>query len=174
MAKLGPLINGQDVTFDTHQAGDGQETKWRNVHLEKRLHNGGGKIRYPFLDGTNPSASGNVSDSQLENVNREVTRALNKDKQLTMQLAQTVVDILDRFSSGKATTGDARSAAETMAGYFELDENFVRVVEDRAQGRLEFVRTVHFNPQQNTYHQIRQSRNSVQIKQVKGLHRWYD
>jgi len=35
--------------LSTHQAGDGQNVNWRNVHLEKQLHNGGGKVRLPAI-----------------------------------------------------------------------------------------------------------------------------
>jgi hypothetical protein len=47
MATLKRLINGQDIAFDTHQAGT-QHIRHRDLHLEKRLHSGG-KIRYPMF-----------------------------------------------------------------------------------------------------------------------------
>jgi hypothetical protein len=172
MGKLGSLITGQDVTFDTHQAGDGQPTRWRNVHLEKRLHDGGGKIRYPLLDGTNPSATRKVSKEQLVKVNSEVKKALMKDKTLTDALAQKVVEVLGRFSGGTATSENAREAAKSLARYFDLDEDFVRVVEDYADDRLAFVRTIHFNPLSNTYHQIKQSSESIQIKKLRSIDHW--
>jgi hypothetical protein len=172
MGILGSLINGQDVTFDTHQAGDGQPTRWHNVHLEKRLHDGGGKIRYPFLDGTNPSTTGKVTPAQLKKVNKEVRSALKKSGALTDALAQKVVEVLGRFSNGEATPENAREAARTIAGYFDLDEGFVRVVEDYADNRLAFVRTIHFNKSLKTYHQIRQSSEAIEIKRLKSNDYW--
>jgi hypothetical protein len=35
MAKLNRLMKGQDLAFDTHQAGDRQSVNWLALHMEK-------------------------------------------------------------------------------------------------------------------------------------------
>ena len=77
MANLKKLIHGQDVRFDTHQAGDAQPTNWHHVHLEKVLHEGG-KIRFPLAGDFQPSWSSRVNDVQYERVKREVARELGR------------------------------------------------------------------------------------------------
>jgi hypothetical protein len=55
--ELRQLIKGQNVTFDTHQAGDSQNVHVKHLHLEKRLHGGRGKARFPLFGDIKPSSS---------------------------------------------------------------------------------------------------------------------
>ena len=132
MAKLGGLINGQDVAFDTHQAGDGQSTNWEKLHLEKRLHNKRGKARFPLLGKEQPSKSG-MDQREFSRVTREVKKVLKKNEDLVIDLAKIIVEQLQRFSSGEATIEDARAAAKKIANVFDLDEEFLRVVEEYSE-----------------------------------------
>jgi len=162
--KLGSLINGQDVTFDTHQAGDGQRTNWKNIHLEKRLHGRGGKARFPLLGNEEPSNSG-MSDNDFSQVTREVKKILKKDKNLIQNLAKTIVTELERFSNGEATSETAKEAAKRFAEYFDLDTDFLRVVEEYAKNRrLTTITTIHLKPNEQTLHEIHISKKEITIQ----------
>ncbi|WP_397379326.1 hypothetical protein [Prosthecobacter sp.] len=164
MSKLGGLINGQDVTFDTHQSGDNQDINWRNVHLEKRLHRGGGKARFHlFKDASNSSGMNNTEFTQ---VNREVRRAFKRNPLLKKKLAQEIVKTLSRFSSDTATIADAKLAAQNLAKYFTLGKQFLNAVDHEAEGRLLSLTTVHLNKAKGTKHEIIQSADKVKIRQV--------
>jgi hypothetical protein len=99
MAKFGGLITGQDIAFDTHQQGDSQPVRLKDLHLEKRLH-AGGKIRFPLFGNEPPSSSRKVSPETFDRVTKEVTKTLHKDDSLTEELGQLIVKQLVRFSSG--------------------------------------------------------------------------
>lgn len=163
MAKLRGLINGQDVAFDTHQAGDAQNVNWSALHLEKRLHGGRGKARYPLFGNEKESSSG-MNQDDFERITREVKKALKKNEQLLKDLAKTIVVELERFSNGEATSKDAREAARNISGYFDLDPNFLRVVEEYSNKHLSSITTIHFNPIEKTLHEIHQTKGEVVIQ----------
>lgn len=167
MATLRRLIQGQDVRFDTHQAGDGQETRWRSVHLEKRRHGRRGKVRYPLFDGK-PSNSKSVSDEDFRRITREVREALGSDDVLKQSLAEQIVDVLDRFSSGQATSEDARAAAMKIAGWFDLDEDFVTAIEVYARQRLRALSTIHFLTGTRSLYEISLSADRIAIRRVRN------
>ncbi len=172
MANLKKLIHGQDVRFDTHQAGDAQPTNWRNVHLEKVLHEGG-KIRFPLVGDFQPSWSSRVNDVQYERVKREVARELGKNPVLVQALAETVVNILNRFSSGTATIENAQEAAKKIAEYFGLDENFERTVEDFMGERLQEFISYHRDPDGIFLEEIRFTPKRVEIRKSRRKYRLY-
>lgn len=137
MANLKRLIQGQDVRFDTHQAGDMQPTDWKALHLEKILHEGAGKIRFPLVGNHEPNwSSPRISQKNFQRVCAEVKRELNKNKNTTQILALTVADVLTRFSNGTASVKDAEEAAKKLAGYFGLDQQFSRTVCEYMGSRL--------------------------------------
>jgi len=163
MGKLRGLINGQDVSFDTHQAGDKQQINWKNVHLEKRIHNRGGKARFPLLGGEKPSNSG-MNDNDFSRVITEVKRILKKDRKLVRELAETIVTQLEKFSSHTATSETAKEAAKRFAEYFDLDSEFLRIVEEYTENRLQSFTSIHFNPVEQTLHEIHQSGKEIRIQ----------
>lgn len=163
MAKLGGLINGQDVAFDTHQAGDSQIVNWKDVHLEKRIHNKRGKARFPILGNQEPSVSG-MTDNDLRRVTKEVKKTLRKNESLVKELAITIVDVLKRFSNGEASPKDAREAAKKIAKAFDLNADFLRVVEEYADKKLETFTTIHFNPGEDSLHEIILSKEKITIQ----------
>ncbi len=167
MPTLKRLIQGQDIAFDTHQAGDSQAANWQALHLEKRLHAGGKKVRYPFFDPGKPSSSKRMNEDELRQITNEVSRALRKDPSLTKNLGQVVVDSLQKFSDGIATTEDGKSAAKKLAGYFGLGEDFLRVVEDYADGRLKSLKTLHIEQEERTLHEIYQSSDTLEIRKAR-------
>ena len=162
MAKqLRILIKEQDVAFDTHQAGDGQSVNWEKLHLEKRLHKGG-KARFPLFGNEKPSSSG-MNEDDFSRVKKEVRKALENQK-IFEALAKRIVDELDRFRNGNATHENAREAAQKIAGYFDLDKNFLRIVEEYADNKLLSFTTIHFNPNELTLHEIHQSGKEIAIQ----------
>lgn len=163
MAKLGRLIQGQDVAFDTHQSGDGQSIHWKELHLEKRLHKGG-KIRFPFFGDRNPSSSERVSEKDYQRVVKEVSRTLNRNPELRSTLAETVVSQIDRFRGGVVTIEDAREAANKIASIFDLGDDFIGHAVIHANNRIAEFSTLHPGKQPGTVVEIVQSRSSIQIK----------
>jgi hypothetical protein len=170
------LINGQDVSFDTHQAGDSQEAHLKDLHLEKRLHKGG-KARFPLFGDGKPSHSGKMNKDTLEIVTKEVKKALKKNERLTNDLAETIVNTLNRYR-GRRTINEidefeklASEAAKKIAGYFGLDDKFLRKVTDYGKyggdGRLVSFMTVHLNPDKGTIHEIYQDKDSVEIRKAR-------
>jgi hypothetical protein len=163
MARLSRLIQGQDVSFDTHQAGDGQPVRWDGLHLEKRLHRGG-KIRFPFFGERQPSWNEGLSEEKYDRIVREVQKALRKDGQLLEKLAQTIVTQLDRFSNGEATIEDAQQAARKIAYAFDLGEEFVASATVYADSRIARVATLHPGQRAGSVVEIVQSASSIDIQ----------
>src|SRR5262245_57223446 len=120
MAKLARLIRGQDVAFDTHQRGDGQEVKWQELHLEKRLHHRGWKIRFPLFGKRVPSSSEGMPGKQYEKVLAEVRRELDKNPDLVQQLAETLAQQMQRFRGPDLAIETVIEGARKIAAYFDL------------------------------------------------------
>jgi hypothetical protein len=167
MAALKRLIQGQDISFDTHQRGDGQPVMWRGVHMDKTLHGKRGKIRFPFFDNHNPQKDSDVNEDDYRRVVKEVSRVLKKDDKLLQDLARVIFDQLDRFSSGKATVQDARIAASKFAGYFGLSDAFVETVSRRAPSKrlISFVST-HLLIGGNSMHEISFQEKTISIRKI--------
>lgn len=165
MAKLGRLISGQDISFDTHQAGDGQEVNWRNVHLEKSVHNERGKAKFPLLSNERPSNKG-MNDDVYAKVTKEVKRELKKNKVLVDELAETVADVIKRFSQGKATEEDGMTAAKKLAGYFDLDDKIVSSLSNEFKDPedMDFSTIHRHHKRKYGYIEIKQSSKKVDIR----------
>lgn len=168
MATLKRLINGQDITFDTHQAGDCQPVNWRAVHMEKQIHGKKGKIKFPLVGDDKPDVSGGMSQKDYESVTREVSNELRKNRRLVNLLAEIVVGTLERFSHGVATTEDAKKAAKQFAEYFSLDESFVEYSERYAKERLVSATSTHISKETGHIHKISQSAEQVSILRIKN------
>jgi len=171
MANLKRLIEGQNVRFDTHQAGDQQPTNRYGVHLEKILHDGGEKIRFPLAGGYEPSWSSRINKNKYESVRREVQRELKNNDLLVNDLANTVADVLERFSSGTATVDDSKEAARKLAGYFGLNEQFERIVEEFMAGRLQTYASYHVNPGKRELQEIRLTSDKVEVRKSRRIAR---
>lgn len=169
MPKLKRLIDGQDIAFDTHQAGDGQEMNVEALHMEKRLHEGG-KLKFPlFGDMNNPEASGNVNGRTKVKIINEVKSVLKKDTALTKELAQTVFDELERFSNGEATESDAKETAINIARYFDLDDTFINMASGFKGDTLTSLKTWHESlSSPRKIFMITQSKKNIDISYVNG------
>lgn len=167
MTKLSRLIHGQDIAFDTHQSGDGQEVHIEELHLEKRLHRRGWKVRFPLFGNRQPSYSDGMPDREYERIVREVKRTLDKNAHLTEQLAETIVGQLRRFRSGDISVEVAIEAARKIAGYFDLGEPFVVSVSIHVQPQFMRVATLHLAQRPGTVVEIAQSRDKVEIQKPK-------
>ncbi|ASJ70343.1 hypothetical protein [Granulosicoccus antarcticus] len=166
MAKLRKLINGQNISFDTHQAGDGQGVHWKNVHLEKTVHNKQGKVRFPLLSEERPSNVG-MNEKDFRKISREVKKELRKNSNLVNDLVDAVLMQLDRFSEGEATLIDAQTAARKLAGYFDLDERIISSLPSRYKDmQLERLSTLHRNPARSGFIEIEQSSENVVIRKA--------
>jgi hypothetical protein len=164
MAKLNNLIKKQKISFDTHQAGDGQETKWRNLHLEKSIKGEKGKVRFPFLGKEKPSNSG-MNDKNFRSVKSEVSKILKKNETLLNSLAEEIEKQLERWSSGIATIEDAKEAASRFAKYFDLDSSFIDDVAKYRQDRLIEFNTIHVDPETQIFYAIKQSAKNISIEE---------
>lgn len=166
LAKLRKLINGQDISFDTHQAGDGQGVHWKHVHLEKRIHNKSGKVRFPLLSQERPSNSG-MNERDFRKVSREVKRELKKNPTLVDKLVDTVAEQIDRFSEGKASEDDAKLAAKKLAGYFDLDEKIISALPSKLEEKkLIRYSSLHINPARQDIIEIVQSPDKINIRKA--------
>jgi hypothetical protein len=163
MAKLNRLIKGQDLHFDTHQAGDGQSVNWPALHMEKRLHGGSAKLKFPLLGGFLPSKRKRMSDDDYFSILKEVTKPLKKNDPLVRELADTLIGELNRWSSGDATVGAAIEASNKIAKYFDLSESFDEVVVERL-GVLSSVKTMHRDEKDKLLCEILQSEKSVVVQ----------
>lgn len=159
------LISGQDVVFDTHQAGDGRPIRVEDLHLEKRLHSGG-KIRFPLFGEGQPRSSG-LNEAERGRVIREVERALSKDPVLVRELARVVYEQLSRFSQNTASLDDARQAARSIAVFFKLGEEFVNEVAAFHEGKLVQFVTHHRDPDSLERFEIRQRPAEIEIRKAK-------
>lgn len=164
MANLKRLIKGQDISFDTHQAGDGQGVKWRDVHLEKSVHGERGKAKFPLLSNERPSSKG-MDPKVYASVTKEVKRELSKNKRLTKDLVKTVANVIERFSQGTATEDDGLIAAKKLSGYFDLDEKAVSVLPSLLgkPDNMTFS-TIHYKNDVHEYVEIMQSAEKVAIR----------
>jgi hypothetical protein len=166
MAKLSRLIQGQDVYFDTHQAGDRQQANWENLHLEKRLHRGG-KIRFHFFGDRDPMSSERVSEKDSARVVSEVRKTLRKNVQLTEQLAETIVTQLNRFRGGDVTLEQAQEAARNIARAFDLGEEFVASAVIHAKAQISRFATLHPGKRPGTVVEVVQTAERVTIQRPK-------
>lgn len=159
------LINGQNISFDTHQAGDGQEINIKGLHLHKEFRDKSkrGSAKFSFFCDAEPANQG-MNKDDFDKVVREVKKALRRDEDLTKSLAEEIVKQLKRFSNGTATLEKAREAAKNFAGYFNLDKEFLRVTEEYSEEHLSAFVSVHFNQFTQTYHKIRQSKEEIAIE----------
>lgn len=173
MATFKRLIQGQNVRFDTHQAGDGQAINAEHLHLEKILHEGGGKIRFPMTGDFEPNYSSRVSNKQFESVRREVQRELKKNKERTTELGKAIVDVFRQYTSETVSIETLKTAAKKLAGYFGLDENFVKTVEEYANGQFLSFTSFHINPENEMLQEIKLSQKRVEIKKSKRKNRNY-
>lgn len=173
MAKLNRLIQGQDVTFDTHQAGDGQEINWRSLHLEKRLHKGG-KIRFHLFGEGETTHGDRISEKDLGRVVREVRDTLNKNEKLARQLAETIVEQVKRFRSGDVTARDAMEAARNIARAFDLGEPFLSLAEIVVtDSRIARFSTIHPGKRPGSVIEIVQDAERVSVQRPKdSWSRW--
>lgn len=121
------LINGQDIKFDTHQAGDKAEVNWRDLHMEKYIHDRRGSIKFDFFSSREPQNSG-MHEKDFNRVQREVKKILRKDPEKLQKFADLAVSEIVRFSSGEASQDDVELAAKNIAGHFDLNSNFEKVV----------------------------------------------
>lgn len=169
MASLKRLINGQNLRFDSHQAGDGQPTNWKSVHFDKLPHRSKGKATFPLFGDGNPSYSGGMSRREFERIVGEVTSELKGNEQLAQQLAKTIADILKRFSSGEATFEHGIQAASKIAEIFDLDDAFVAAVEGEFPNNLTQLRTYHLGPDNTGVIELRQSSESVYLRRSRYL-----
>ena len=164
MSALRSLIQGQDVSFDTHQAG-AQNVNWKDLHLEKHLHRGG-KIRYPMFGNHKPTTKG-VSDDVYQSVTNEVRHALKKDTRLTDALAHTIADQLQRFRSNQASEMEAREAARKIAEYFGLKKEFVDSVARYSNIYLKEFVSIHRSVETEDLKEIRLSSKGVVIREAR-------
>lgn len=163
MAKLRRLIQGQDIAFDTHQAGDGQPVNVQALHMEKRLH-GRGKIRFPFFGELREPSYEGLSDKDYSRVVREVRDVLRDNENLRARLAETIVSQIQRFAAREANVESARNAARNLANAFDLGEEFVALAVTYADETLASFRTLHPGHRPGTVVEIVQSRESVVIQ----------
>jgi hypothetical protein len=168
MTKLNRLIKGQDLAFDTHQAGDGQCANWPALHMEKRLHGGRGKLRFPLVGGFTPSKPKRMSDDDYFSILKEVTKALRKNDHLVRDFVDTVIGELNRWSSGEATVGTAIEAANKIAKYFDLGESLDQVVSQKL-GVISSLKTLHKDEKDKLLYEIFQSDKNVIVQAARGL-----
>ena len=128
MAKLNRLIKGQDLAFDTHQAGDGQPVNWKDLHMEKRLHGNRGKLKFPLFGGQKPSKPKNMSNVDYNNTISEVRKELKKNPSRVKELADTISSQVKKFVSKEVTLEHAVEAADKIAEAFDLDKTFNKSV----------------------------------------------
>lgn len=169
MAKLSRLIKGQNIAFDTHQQGDAQQTRWKNIHLEKRLHEGG-KIRFPLYNGK-PRRTPKVNEKTYQRVIKEVSNTLKRDSNLTDILAHTIADQLHRFSSGAATIAHAQEAAQNIASYFDLDKEFEVAVARYAGKKLIEYTSHHRSRDDGRMIEIKQSSIEISLRSAPSVYR---
>ena len=174
MATLKKLIKNQSLTFDTHQAGDGQPVHSDDLHMEKQLHaKPYGKIRFPLFGDREPTWSENVTDAQYSRVTREVKKELNNNPELARGLARTIIDQMWRYKSGSVTAEQAQDVARKIAGYFDLGADFIAIAVNRADSRLAQFSTLHPGDQPGTVIEIVQSAEYVKIrKPIDSWSKW--
>jgi hypothetical protein len=158
------LINGQNITFDTHQAGDAQETNWKYIHLEKRLHGRRGKVRFPLIGNQEPSYSSGLNSNEYGRIVNEVSKVLKKNENLLRELAITITDALKRFSSDQATYDDYIDSANKIADYFDLDvADVVKAYGTRENSISEF-RTYHLGSEEIGVIELIQNKDLVSLR----------
>ena len=121
------LIKNQNIKFDTHQAADGQEANLKGLHLEKILHNPKNtKIKFHFFDKTPiQKQNNNIDKKLLEKIQKEVSKALNKDPKKTKELGDLIINTLYRYKTQGIDNKDALEAVKNIANYFDLKEDFI-------------------------------------------------
>lgn len=167
---LNRLIKNQQISFDTHQAGDGQEVKWKNVHLEKKSISKRGKVRFPLFGQEKPSNSG-MNDRDFQKITSEIKKVLSKNKPLVKELAEELVRQMKRFSHSQADLQDAEEAAKRFSGYFGLSPEFEdtmvkygkREGMHKSESLIEFT-SIHYSEEAAHFYAIHQSKDKIVIQ----------
>ncbi|MEQ8409552.1 MAG: hypothetical protein RKH07_14885 [Gammaproteobacteria bacterium] len=163
MPTLKRLIKGQNIAFDTHQAGDAQEINWRDVHLEKRLHGKRGKVRFPLIGNQYPSSQG-LNSNDYGRIVSEVRKVLRKNENLLQELAESVVDALKRFSNDEATYKDYIDSANRIAEYFDLDVADVVKAFGTRDNAITELRTYHLGSEDIGVIELIQNKDAVSLR----------
>jgi len=166
MAKLGGLISGQDIAFDTHQAGDRQSPNFRSLHLEKRRHNRRGKVRFPLFGVEEPTCSG-MNKKDFNSIVSEIRRELKRNAGLIEELAKLLVTEMHRFGSNEATAEKCLEAARRIGDYFDLDSKIIGAIAKYSGDKLVMVNTLHFSTKEKNFFEIQQSPERIGIRAVK-------
>ncbi len=165
------LIKNQNIKFDTHQAGDGQKTNLKALHLEKILHNSKGtKIKFHFFGATPiDKQNANVDKNLLKSIQKEVSKAINKNKQKSFELGRLIVNTLYRYKNSGIVEEEALEAAKNIASYFQLNKEFASktIKYARDSNKIEEVVTTHIGTEINKKHKIKQTAESIIISSRK-------
>ncbi len=124
------LINGQDISFDTHQAGDGQEINYKSLHMDKKQHGRGGvRVKFAFFASEKELSIENLckkakSQDQCKKVVNEIKKVLKKNPDKKIELAKIIVTQLIKFSNKEASLEEATTVAKNIASIFNLSTDF--------------------------------------------------
>ncbi|MDQ7085829.1 MAG: hypothetical protein Q9M36_13380 [Sulfurovum sp.] len=161
------LIKNQNIKFDTHQAGDGQETNLKGLHLEKILHKPKNtKIKFHFFEKIPIEKQNNNIDKKLfKKIQSEVSKALNRNPQKTNELGELILKTLYRYKTQGIDEIDALEAVKNIADYFDLNEDFIRkTIKYGKDNKIIEVTTTHpSNDTSQKRHNIKQTKNDISI-----------
>ena len=163
MPKLKELINGQDLKFDTHQAGDGAEVNWQSLHMDKSMHGKKGKARFDLFGESDPVNNG-MKPNDFDRVISEVRKVLGKNQDTVEKFASEIVSQIERFKNGNANVDDVSQAAKNIARYFDLKPDFLRVVTEYAIGKLVSFASIHYDEESKKLFEIVVDDKSVYIQ----------
>lgn len=162
------IIQDQTISFDTHQAGDGQEINIDGLHMHKRMNSKkfkGVNIRIPLNPDEEISYSGNNSKLSNEIIN-EIKTVFKKNPAKVREMAKTLAGIISRYSkdmNAKNSKEFTDNSAKAIAKHFDLNEDISGKLDSGINKHLSFVITSHEDENGKLYY-IKQDISRKRIK----------
>ena len=162
------LIQNQTVSFDTHQAGDGQKVKVEDLHMHKRMNGRkykGVNIKIPFNPEKEIEYTGNNSDYSDQIIN-EIKRAFKKNPNKVREFAKDLANRISRYSSDMNAENSRKfleESAQTIAKHFELNEKIINVMISEIYNHVSFFITSHKDDTGKTFY-IKQDIDRKRVK----------
>lgn len=144
------IIQNQTISFDTHQAGDGQEIEPDQLHMHKKMNGKkfkGVNIRIPLNPNKPIDYSGNNSKDGRQLIN-EIKGVFKKDPNKVRQIAKLVANRISRYTKNMTPENSKEfldNTARALATHFELNDKIMEVVKSQIESHLSFYVTQHID-----------------------------
>lgn len=162
------IIQNQTISFDTHQAGDGQQINVDGLHMHKRMNSKkfkGVDVRIPLNPDEEIIFSGNNSKLSNQIIN-EIKSVFKKDPEKVREMAKTLAGVISRYSkdmNAKNSKDFLENSSKAIAKHFGLNKNIESKLSSEINNHVSFLITAHEDEKGKLYY-IKQDIDRRRIK----------